>query len=78
MIIKICYFDRNSVVIDSDDKRFKKMYGSYRIRVNELWEEMREIDKFVFDEYREDTMFEIGSKKETRVSVSNDFEYDEE
>lgn len=69
MKIKIYSYNRESVVIDSDDNRFKKMYGAYRIRTSELFEEMKELDKFTNEEYGEEAEFEIGGKRVITNSV---------
>lgn len=63
MIIKIYPFNNNSVVIESDDKRYRKMYGAYRVRTDDLFEEMKEIDRFVEEEFNEDTQFQICGKR---------------
>ena len=63
MIFKIYSFNKNSVVIESDDDRYRKMYYAYRVRTNDLFEEMKEIDRFVEEEFNEDAQFQICGKR---------------
>ena len=63
MIIKIYPFNNNSVVIESDDKRYRKIYSAYKVRTDDLFEEMKEIDRFVEEEFNEDAQFQICGKR---------------
>lgn len=63
MLIKIYPFNNNFVVIESDDKRYRKIYSAYKVRTDDLFAEMKEIDRFVEEEFNEDTKFQIGGKR---------------